>query len=154
MSNPPLPRKKLARKFGLRASPFREVVLVLALVAPLAPGCVRRTVTVNTKPEGATVMLNDEVVGTSPVTTDFLWYGDYDVIIRKPGYETLKTNKRLNAPWYQLPVFDFFSEIVLPFEFRDRQQMAFDLTPAKEPTREELLQNARQFRDRALYETD
>ncbi len=154
MSNPPLPSERLVRNSGPRTSPFRGMLLVLAIVIPLTPGCVRRTVTVNTKPEGATVMLNDEVVGTSPVTTDFLWYGDYEVIIRKPGYETLKTNQRLKPPWFQLPVLDYLSEIVLPFEFHDRQQMAFDLTPAKEPTREELLQNARQFRDRALYETD
>ena len=54
--------------------------------ATLPAGCVRRTLMVRTEPEGARVFLNDYEVGTSPVSVDFTWYGDYDVIVRKDGY--------------------------------------------------------------------
>jgi len=134
-----------------------SVVLVVAAVAVglgVLPGCVRRTLTINTQPQGATVILNDEVVGTSPVSTDFLWYGDYDVIIRKPGYETLRTHHRLNAPWYQLPGLDFVTEALMPFEFHDRQEMAFSLEPEKPIDRARLVQDARRMRDEALYGSD
>ncbi len=138
------------------AGPTRFVTLSFLVAAATlsSSGCVRRTVTINTKPEGATVALNEEVVGTTPVTTDFLWYGDYDVLVRKEGYETLRTNRHLNAPWYQLPVIDFFAETLLPIPFHDRQQMEFELSPAKEISREQLIQNAKECRDEALYGTD
>ena len=126
----------------------------MAAGAFLSTGCVRRTVTINTKPEGATVTLNDEVIGTSPVTRDFLWYGDYGVILRKNGYETLETHQRLKPPWYQLPGIHTVTELFLPIPFHDRQQMTFEMAPAKEINGEQLIQDAKQFRDEALYGSD
>ncbi len=79
----------------------------LLCLSALPIGCVRRTMTVRTEPEGARVLLNDEFVGTSPLTVDFTWYGDYDVTCRKDGYETLHTHHRIKPPWYQVPPFDF-----------------------------------------------
>jgi hypothetical protein len=61
------------------------VCLLLGAVLVVDTGCVRRRVTITTAPEGASVILNDEEIGTSPVTVDFIWYGDYDVIVRRPG---------------------------------------------------------------------
>ena len=88
--------------------------VMLVLAASLG-GCVRRTMTIRTEPvSGARVFLNDEEVGRSPVAVDFTWYGDYDVIIRHPDYETLKTHWRVREPWYQYPPFDFFSQIFSP----------------------------------------
>ena len=114
-------------------------------------GCVRRTVRIRTEPEGARITLNDEEVGTSPVTVDFTWYGDYDVICRKDGYETLRTHQRLEAPWYQVPVIDFFTEVLWPFTIHDRQEMYFELEPAREVNRPELIERAKEFRDRAIF---
>ena len=123
---------------------------VLAAVV-LSAGCVRRTMTIRTEPEGARVVLNDEEVGTSPVTVDFTWYGDYDVICRKNGYQTLQTHRRLNAPWYQIPMIDFFTEALLPMTIQDRQEMSFTLEPAKEVDRKELIDKAKALRDRAIF---
>ena len=99
--------------------------LLLILPVLLSFGCVRRTVTINTDPQGARVILNDEEVGTSPVSVDFTWYGDYDVIIRHEAYETLHTHKRIKAPWYQVPPIDFFAEAFVPFTIHDRHEMCF-----------------------------
>ena len=88
---------------------FRRLLasaLLLTLTAQF--GCVRRTVTIHSEPAGALVWLNDEEVGRTPVTTDFLWYGDYDVVVRKDGYQTLVTHAVIPQPWYQWPVLDFF----------------------------------------------
>ena len=125
---------------------------MLLLIAPV--GCVRRTLTVRTEPDGARVFLNDQEVGTSPVSVDFLWYGDYDVIIRKDGYETLKTHHKIDPPWYQIPPIDFVAEILVPFEIHDEREVAFTLQPAEEIDPEALLQDALELRERALYGHD
>ena len=64
------------------------LVVALAVLAGLT-GCVRRTIRITTEPPHALVYLNDQEIGRSAVTTDFIWYGDYDVIVRKEGYKTL-----------------------------------------------------------------
>lgn len=125
------------------------LAVMLGLIA--SSGCVRRTVTINTEPQGATVILNDEIIGTSPVSRDFMWYGDYDVIIRKAGFETLKTHHRLDTPWYQLPGIDFVSEVLVPFEIHDQREMAFALEPEQPVDREQLVRDARALREEALF---
>ncbi len=124
---------------------------LLLLGGLLMVGCVRRTVTVKTDPQGAEVVLNDQAVGTSPVDVDFTWYGDYDVIIRKDGYETLNTHQRLVRPWYQYPPMDFVAEVLLPFDFHDQKEMSFTLQPAEKIEREQLVQDAEAFRERTLF---
>ncbi|UCD29030.1 MAG: PEGA domain-containing protein [Planctomycetota bacterium] len=125
------------------------VSLVVALLT--ATGCVRRTVTIHTDPQGARIILNDEEVGTSPVSVDFTWYGDYDVTIRHEGYETLHTHQRLNAPWYQIPPIDFFAEAFVPFTIHDRHQMFFTLETRKPIDKTELVGDAVEMRQRTLY---
>ena len=130
---------------------FWLLAAALLGTATLPIGCVRRTMTVRTEPEGARVMLNDEPVGTSPVTLDFTWYGDYDVTCSKDGCETLHTHHRINPPWYQVPPFDFFAESLLPATLHDHQDMSFTLEPAKQVNRPELIDRAKEFRDRAIF---
>jgi len=112
-------------------------------------GCVRRTISISTEPPHALVFLNDQEIGRSTVTTDFLRYGDYDVIIRKEGYQTLKTNWDIKAPWYQMIPFDFFAEVLWPGHIHDQRSRHFVLEPAELPSTEELTERAMQARDRA-----
>ncbi len=113
-------------------------------------GCVRRTITITTEPPQALVILNDQEIGRSIVTTDFLWYGDYDVIIRKEGYETLKTHWDIKPPWYQVLPIDFFAEVLWPRYIHDRHSRHFVLEPAEPPAQEELIGRAVETRRRAL----
>jgi len=122
--------------------------------AILPAGCVRRTLMVRTEPEGARVFLNDYEVGTSPVSVDFTWYGDYDVIVRKDGYETLKTHHEIKPPWYQVPPIDFVAEILVPFEIHDEREASFTLRPMAEVDPETLLQDAVELREQAIYGQD
>ena len=130
-----------------------RIILLLAAAASLAlsAGCVRRTMTFNTDPQGAIVHLNDEEIGRTPVTTDFTWYGDYDVIYRKEGYLALATHHRVRPPWYQRWPIDFVAEVLVPLEFHDRHDVpAETMTLAPEPDLDALILRANQMRDRTL----
>ena len=90
-------------------------------------------------------------MGLSPVSVDFTWYGDYDVVVRHADYETRKTNWRVREPWYQLPPLDFFSEVLVPVTLHDQHENTFTLTERTTPTREELVQRAYQMRETTLF---
>ena len=139
-------------KVELRRLRLEKGVLAVLVVATstISAGCVRRTISITTEPPNARVFLNDQEVGRSAVTTDFLWYGDYGVTIRKEGYETLETNWVIERPWYQHIPLDFFTEVLWPGQLHDTHSRHFVLEAAKTPTQEELIGRAVETRDRAL----
>jgi len=114
-------------------------------VATILSGCGERELTINTEPQGAMVVLNDEEIGNSPVTVSFEWYGDYNVRVSKEGFETLKTHRKLKAPWYDGFPFDFFT-LLNPERTVDEYEWTFDLEPKKEVSREELIENAEELK--------
>lgn len=122
------------------------VTLLGGIALTLLTGCVERQLTIKTKPENALVVLNDEEIGLSPVTVSFNWYGDYCVRIQKEGYETLNTHRELKGPWYDGFPFDFFAQIVNPNRIVDSYEWTFDLSPQRQISREELIQNARELK--------
>jgi len=111
-------------------------------VCLLLAGCVERKLTINTEPQGALVILNDEEIGTSPVTVSFEWYGDYWVRISKEGYESLNTHRPLKGPWYDGFPFDFFAQIISSDRIVDSYEWTFELEPKKQISQEELIQKA------------
>jgi len=123
-----------------------ELMVVGLIVSLLLGGCVERRLTINTEPQGAIVVLNDEEIGISPVTVSFEWYGDYNVRISKEGFETLKTHRKLKAPWYDYFPFDFFAQIVNPKRIVDSYEWTFTLAPQKQPSREELIRDAQKLK--------
>jgi len=131
----------LKAKYNLSA-----LSLVILTVWLFSGGCVERQLTINTEPQGALVALNDEEIGTAPVTVSFNWYGDYNVRISKPGYETLKTHRKLKGPWYDKFPFDFFAQILTPKRIVDSYEWTFTLAPKQYPTRQELIQNAEKLK--------
>ena len=125
----------------MRKSDFPAVIVVLAAMT-FVNGCVERQLTINTAPAGALVALNDEEIGTSPVTVPFNWYGDYNVRISKDGYQTLKTHRKLKAPWYDKFPFDFFAQIISPKRIVDSYEWTFEQAEKKYPEREKLIEDA------------
>ena len=113
-------------------------------------GCVRRTMVITTEPPLARVFLNGEEIGQSEVSTDFLWYGDYGVIIRKEGYETLQTHWLIEPPWYEAIPIDFLAEVLWPGRLHDVHKRHFELKPLEPPDTEELVSRANELRARAL----
>ncbi len=129
----------------------RAIFPLMALPVLLAPisGCIERTVSINTEPEGATVFLNDQEVGKSPVKVPFTWYGDYDIIVRKPGYKTVHTNRRIDAPWYQWPGIDLVTECLIPFTVHDDRVVdTLVLEQQTRPSNQQLLDAANEMRAR------
>ncbi|MGD0078395.1 MAG: PEGA domain-containing protein [Sedimentisphaerales bacterium] len=112
-------------------------------------GCVERRLAINTNPSGAQVLLNDEDIGVSPVTTTFKWYGNYNITIRKAGCETLNTHQKLNPPWYDYFPFDFFAQVLYPGRIVDSYQWSFNLKPSTEPSRDKLINEAEQLKQKA-----
>jgi hypothetical protein len=122
--------------------------LMIAVTA-VAGGCVERRIKVNTTPQGAAVVLNDEQLGMSPVSVAFQWYGDYNVRIAKQGYETLVTHRALKAPWYDSFPFDFFAEVLWPGRIVDSYEWTFELKPLSPVNREALIQRAEMLQKEA-----
>ena len=123
------------------------IILTVGLIALAVSGCVERQLTINTQPQGAVVLLNDEEIGTSPVTVSFNWYGDYWVRITKEDYETLNTHKKLKGPWYDKFPFDFFAQIVSPKRTVDKYEWTFTLEEKKQISKEELVEKAQKLKD-------
>jgi hypothetical protein len=112
-----------------RRTIFRFLVLSPApLLALAAGGCVQRTLQIESNPPGALVYLNGDEVGRTPMRKNFVWYGTYDVQLRKEGYQTLSRKTRVWAPWWQIPPIDLLAELV-PLPLEDKQYARYDLKP-------------------------
>ena len=123
--------------------------IVCFMLVLFAAGCgnVVREWTICSEPSGALVEVSGKEVGRTPVTITFTYYGDYPVILRKEGYETLCTSVNLDPPWYQYPGIDFFTE-VLPVSHQDLRQSMHELKKKKTPSEKELLERAKDLRER------
>jgi PEGA domain len=115
------------------------LILALALVAN--SGCLRRRMTVRTNPAGAQVYVDRQLIGTSPASTSFLYYGTRHIEVVADGYRTEKVLRKLSPPWYQLPPLDFITETLWPGEIRDERIIDITMVPEQPVASEEL--NAR-----------
>ena len=112
-----------------RRSCVRAIQMGLVCLTLVTTGCVHRALTIRTDPPGAQVYLNDKLVGVSPTTLDFEWYGWYRVILRKDGYARLDDHKLLRAPIYLWIPFDLLAEL-MPFTVRDTRTWSYTLIPS------------------------
>ena len=112
------------------ASPLQRLGLLTLVLTPLLmTGCVRRRMTVRTSPPGATVSVDNQVIGTTPAASSFVYYGTREFRIEKDGYRTETIRKRFNPPWYEFPGLDFVSETLWPGEIRDERIIDVELVP-------------------------
>jgi PEGA domain-containing protein len=127
--------------FGGRFCCALAVFAVLSLA-----GCVQRRLTIRSNPPGARVYVGDEEIGTTPVSTDFVYYGTRKIRLVKDGYETMVVNQPIPAPWYQIPPLDFVSENIVPGEVRDERVVNYQLVPLQPVPTDQLLSRAEQLR--------
>ena len=73
----------------LRKMSLVEAVLCVGLILSFSVGCVQRRMTIRSNPPGALVYVDDYQVGTTPVSTDFVYYGTRKIRLIKDGYDTL-----------------------------------------------------------------
>lgn len=131
-------------------STLRRAGLAVLIVGSLAAvGCVQRTISITSQPQGALVYLNDEEVGRTPVTVPFTYYGTYDVRVVHDGYAPLWTKQKAQAPWWEWPGPDLVGEAIPNNEVN--LAWHFDLepaTPASEVDPGLLLDHANQLKAR------
>lgn len=120
--------------------------LLLVLVLLLNAGCLRRRMTVRTNPPGAQVYVDRQLVGPSPASTSFTYYGTRHIEVVADGYRTEKVLRNLNPPWYQLPPLDFITETIWPGEIRDERIIDITMTPEQSLASEELTARANTLR--------
>jgi hypothetical protein len=129
---------------------WRAVVVAPAAIAVVmlfaVSGCVQRRLTIRSNPPGARVYVGDEEIGTTPVSTDFVYYGTRKIRLVKDGYETMVVNQPIPAPWYQIPPLDFVSENLAPGEIRDERMVNFQLVPLQQAPTDQILARAEQLR--------
>lgn len=129
---------------------MRAVARRLTTVTPFAAlallaGCMSRTIVVTSEPPGALVTLNGVEVGATPLEVGFRYYGQYDLRLRKDGYQPLTAAPWANAPWYEYPPFDF---LFLPLPLEARVRWHYDLAPVsvEQGSRDDLIDRAEQMR--------
>jgi len=121
-------------------------VLCAAAACAVAGGCVQRRMTIRTNPPGAQVYVDDQEIGRTPVSTDFIYYGKRKIRLVKDGYETLTVTQPIHPPWYEYPVLEFISENVVPWEIRDERGFDFQMQPAMVVPSQALLARAEELR--------
>ena len=75
--------------------PFIIAVFVIALGLS---GCVERRYTIRTNVP-ALAYVNGAEVGPTPGSQSFVYYGDREIILSAPGYQTLRVIQPVDAPW-------------------------------------------------------
>jgi hypothetical protein len=120
--------------------------LLLLLVAAAGLGCVQRRLTIRSNPPGALVFVDNYELGTTPVSTDYVYYGTRKIRIIKDGFETLNVKQWIPPPWYQIFPLDFVAENIVPFEIRDQRTLDFQLSPQVIVPTEQLLGRAENLR--------
>jgi hypothetical protein len=110
---------------------FYLLILVTAVFA--FSGCVTRSITVKTNPSNALVYIDDKLIGESPVSMPFTFYGTRKVMIERKDEDGVLTHERtiafekIKAPVYEIFPLDFFSELVWPFKIKDDQVLSYNL---------------------------
>jgi hypothetical protein len=127
-------------------SGISRVALVLALVA--AAGCVERRFIVETNVPNAIVYVDDELIGAAPAHKSFDFYGNYNITIVHPGYQTLTKRLHVEAPWYDYPPLDFLVEAIWPFHIHDTRKYYYELLELSRPPLDDLIKNADGLRQR------
>ncbi len=122
------------------------LALLGLLLCTCNSGCVQRRMTVRTNPPGALLYVDDYEIGVTPVSTDFIYYGNRKIRLVKDGYETLTVMQSIPPPWYEYVPLDFVAENLVPGQIRDQRCLDFQLKPQTVVPTEQLLSRAEQLR--------
>lgn len=111
-----------------RLLPKAIFLSVAALFLSLAlTGCVRRIVTIDSQPQGAQVYFDRKLIGQTPYTHEFLYYGAHRLELVKEGYANLNATVKLKGPIYEYFPLSVFSELLIPWQITDEHSFAFKL---------------------------
>lgn len=112
-------------------------------------GCVKRRYTIRTDPPGATVIVNNEEIGRTPVSRSFVYYGDRDITLIRDGYKTQRLIQPIKAPWFDNLLTEVFTENFIPMTLRDERAFVYKMEPDSVPPYSEVLGRAEGLRSQA-----
>lgn len=112
-------------------------ILLSLLLSLLLSGCVERFLRVETRPAGATVFIDGQRVGESPVDWPFVHYGAVRVDVFRNGHRARSELVELETPWFQWIPLDLFSELVDPRTHVDQHDVVLELEPLQPTVRPE-----------------
>ena len=133
------------------APPPRILVVGALAILVCLPGCVRRRMTVRSDPPGALVYVDEQEIGTTPVSTSFTYFGTRKIQLVKDGCETLTVRQSFSPPWYEIPPLDLISENLWPHELRSEHLVTFQLQPQPMVPTDRLLERAEAWRGEAWH---
>ena len=117
---------------------------------PTAACAVHRELVIVSEPAGASVRLDQQMVGFTPYRAEFESFGTRRITLYRQGYRTFSESIPIEAPWYALFPFDLFSEVLLPFGWTYTKNVAVTLEPESGPVTapdlEKVLEQAEQLR--------
>ncbi|MCA1685744.1 MAG: PEGA domain-containing protein [Planctomycetia bacterium] len=112
-------------------------------------GCVKRRYTIRTDPPGATVIVNNEEIGRTPVSRSFTFYGDRDITLILDGYKTQRVIQPIPSVWYDNYLTEVFTENFLPFTLRDEREFTYKMQPDVAPPYNDVLNRGERLRSQA-----
>jgi hypothetical protein len=121
---------------------------LLMLLALGMTGCVERRMLIVSDPPGATAYVNGENVGLTPASVPYTYYGKYDVMLVRDGYQTTKYEWNLRRPWFGFFPIDFATEVLYPGHIQDNRTKIFEMDPLVQPRGEDILGEANRVRQR------
>ncbi len=125
---------------------FRKVCcLVLCLTILTTCGCLRRRMTINSNPPGATVYVDGHQIGKTPVSTDFTYYGTRNIRLEMDNYQTMVVKQKVTPPWYEFPPLDFFTETFSANEIKDHHVWTYDLQQSTISSDDQIMERAENF---------
>jgi hypothetical protein len=131
-------------------SRLSSVALAFGLALPLAGCRADRHLVFASEPSGAQVFVDGEFVGRTPFELPFDAYGHRRVALHKPGYRSFTGVLDIEEPWYSAFPLDLFSEILLPFGWKDEHRLEVVLEPrtgeVSQPDFEAVLHRAESLR--------
>ena len=110
-----------------------QSALGLALAILIAGCATHRELVVESDPPGASVRLDEKLVGETPYTSEFEAFGTRRLTLYKEGYRPVSRPVKLVAPWYARFPFDIFSEVLIPVGWTYRKHVKVTLEPESGP---------------------
>jgi hypothetical protein len=126
----------------------RYSLALVAVLAAVCSGCVERRFLIESEPSGAFVYLNGQLLGATPCEAPFLYYGNYDFVLIKDGFKTMKVRQEIRPPWYERFPLDFVSENLYWGHLQDNRCFRYQLEPSPQPNTNDLMNQAGQLRQR------
>lgn len=129
-------------------APFSRLALILGLllVIVINAGCVQRRLVVRSQPEGALVTIDNHVVGHTPVSVPFTYFGTRQIQLERDGFKTVKVKERLRPNWYDIFPISFLTNHFAFREIRDTRLLDFQLEPKVMVDENQLLDRANELR--------